>query len=132
MGYEKVAREYQRSRVFTASPVEIIVMLYDAALSHLENAQVAMQQSNRGAAGTYLSRAQRIVAELVSSLDRVGGGDIARRLDGLYAFVLDRLLRGNIRQEPAALAEAARVMGILREAWVIVTPTDKGGSPGAV
>jgi flagellar protein FliS len=118
--------------VFTASPVEIIVMLYDAALSHLENAQVAMQQSNRGAAGTYLSRAQRIVAELVSSLDRVGGGDIARRLDGLYAFVLDRLLRGNIRQEPAALAEAARVMGILREAWVIVTPTDKGGSPGAV
>lgn len=131
MGYEKVAREYLKNRVMTASPTEIIVMLYDAAISNLEAAQTCIQQRNRAGSGMHISKAQRIVAELISSLNRQDGGEVVQQLDALYSFVIDRLVTGNLRQDQAALGEAARVMKTLREGWATIVSDQSGGRMNA-
>ena len=67
-------------------------------------------------------RAQAIVAALRESLN-LSTGEVANRLDGLYAFMLQRLVAGNLAKDPAPARE---VIGLLREllvAWrVVATP----------
>ncbi|MBP2674665.1 MAG: Flagellar protein FliS, partial [Deltaproteobacteria bacterium] len=58
-----------------------------------------------------------IVGELNSSLNMEQGGEIARNLRRLYDFVLDRLLKANLKNDLVALNEAERVLEMLRSGW---------------
>ncbi len=120
MNYGNAGREYLRNRVMTASPIQIVVMLYDGAISSMVNAREALSNGDRIQARVFVGKAQGILGELVSSLDRVSGAEIAAQLDALYAFVQNRLTRGNIDQDGRAFSEAEKVMRTLREGWAII------------
>ena len=108
---------YQQMEVTTASPVLIVVKLYEGALRRVQTASAAIASGDVHLKAESIRKAIAIVTELRCGLDLEQGREIAANLDGLYGFVLDRLVEGNVNNDGAALGEAERVLGILLEAW---------------
>lgn len=117
MAYGNQAQEYRKNAILGASPAALVVMLYDGALRFIEGGRMAMRAKDLSRQNDLLQRAQRIVLELMSTLDREKGGEIAGNLAALYDFVLDRLMRANIEDVETPLDEAAHTLRELREAW---------------
>jgi flagellar protein FliS len=118
-GYS-IATAYQQTRVGHADPVQVIVLLYDGALSRLAHARQRFQAGDRLQAELSVTKAQAIVNHLRNSLNMEEGGEIAANLHRLYLYIHDLLvayLRGG-RPEP--LAEASALLEDLRGAWAEV------------
>lgn len=127
LAYGNHAQEYRKNAVLGASPAGLVVMLYDGALRFIEVGRHAMRARDLTRQNEALIRAQRIVAELLSTLDREKGGEIATNLANLYDFVLDRLMQANMRDEEKLLDEASKTLSELREAWVQIATTVASG-----
>ncbi|MBO9533284.1 MAG: flagellar export chaperone FliS [Solirubrobacteraceae bacterium] len=108
---------YRESAVLTASPVQLVVMLYDGANRFLKQASVLYDQGDQIEAGQRLGRAQAIVEELLATLDLERGGDVAPRLQGIYVYCLREMSTARVEKSSARLAEVAGHLAELRESW---------------
>lgn len=108
---------YRESAVLTASPAQLVVMLYDGAGKFLRQAVVMFEHGEKVKASTAIGRAQAIVEELFATLDVERGGDIASRLQGIYVFCLSEMADARMEASPDRLHEVARLLGELRESW---------------
>lgn len=109
--------QYRKAAVSTASPLQLVVMLYDGALRFLNAAKAHMEEGNLYKQNENCQRAQDIVAELISCLDLERGGEIAQNLFALYTFVYDRIVQANVEDTPIYLDQAMKVLIDLRESW---------------
>jgi flagellar protein FliS len=108
---------YLETAVETASPARLIVMLYDGAIRFINEAAYAMQQRDYETQNAKLQRAQKIFAELISSLDFDKGGEIAENLFRLYTYMYNQLVEANINDDAARLEHVVGLLCELREAW---------------
>jgi flagellar protein FliS len=70
---------------------------------------------------------------LRASLDVKAGGELGQRLDALYAYMCDRLLRANLHNRPEIVDEVSRLLGELREAWAQIKPAAAAATdPGTI
>jgi flagellar protein FliS len=113
----RVATQYLQTQVQASTPLERVVLLYDAALRSIDAARDAMTRGDLKARRPALNKVLAIVGELQNTLDMERGGAIAADLDRLYDFVLTRVLDVITTQDAAGLDDAQRVMAPLREAW---------------
>lgn len=109
--------DYRKATIDISDKVRIISILFDGAINFIKLGRVKMEERNIPGKGLYIGKATAIVGELASSLNMEEGGEIARNLRRLYDFVLDRLLRANLKNDVAALDEAEKVLQVLREGW---------------
>jgi flagellar protein FliS len=117
--------------VASASPLKLIVMLYDGALAALLGAKANMAAGNIAAKGAAISKAITIIDNgLRASLDKSAGGDIADNLDALYDYMSRRLLQANLKNDVAIVEEIHGLLADLRGAWVSIG--DKGEQPAAM
>ena len=123
------ANAYLRTQVQSSTPLERVVMLYDAAIRALDGAREAMTQHDLLARRAAISRLIAIVTELQNTLDLERGGKIAADLDRLYDYVLTRILDAQTTQQPQGLDEARRVLEPLRDAWQAIAAST--ATPGA-
>ena len=114
--YAPAPNAYRESAVMTASPEQLVVMLYDGANRFLVQSAVAMRAGQAGLAGEKLRRAEAIIDELLATLD-MSAGEVAERLQALYLFFKDHLGLARLKQDPAKVDEVARLMRELRGAW---------------
>jgi flagellar secretion chaperone FliS len=123
---------YGAVKVTTATPGQILVMLYDGLLRFLREAETAMATKNRTKAGERISRAHAILAYLLNTLDSQYAPDLCRNLQSVYVFCMQRLLSANIEQDVAKLADLVRILSPLREAWTTavaeVARSSQGGA----
>jgi len=119
------ATKYQHSQVTHADPVQLIVLLYEGALSRIAQGHQRLQEKDRLQAGIAISKAQAIVGELRQSLNMEAGGDIAKNLSRLYAYLHDLLVKAMIESQVEPLEEAANLLNELRTAWVEVAKQAK-------
>jgi flagellar secretion chaperone FliS len=105
-----------------ASPLRLIEMLYAAALDSIAAARRHIRRKDILARVRAINKALRIVSELSRSLNYEAGGELSRRLAGLYNYVSHLLVEANARQIETPLAEAERLMSTLAEAWKACTP----------
>ncbi len=110
-------RQYQQTQIMTSSGVQLIVLLYDAAIQSIELARRGIETNNLQDKGRFLGRAISIVGELNSVLDFERGGEIARQLHRLYDYMLTELVTANARNNPQHLAGPLRCLITLREGW---------------
>ena len=110
---------YRQSAVLSASPGELVVMLYDAARRFLRQASVAMGEGQIERAHNSLRRAELIIAHLDGTLDH-DQGQLPERLHSIYQFCLAHLNRGRMGQDVRMLEEVSNLLGELREAWAEV------------
>ena len=108
---------YLETAVETASPARLIVMLYDGAIRFINEAAYAMQQRDYETQNAKLQRAQKILAELISSLDFDKGGEIAENLFRLYTYMYNQLVEANINDSRDRLEHEVHLLSELREAW---------------
>jgi flagellar protein FliS len=129
--YAKVGLE---TSVVAASPHELIVLLFDGALAAIHSARLHMKAGKIQEKGASISRAIEIVNDgLRASLDKKAGGDIANSLDGLYAYMTDRLLQANLKNSVDMLDEVQVLLVDLRDAWASIgkTPAAPAAVPNA-
>jgi flagellar protein FliS len=113
--YAKVGIE---TNVSTASPHQLVLMLFDGALLAINSAAISLANGDVAAKGSSISKAIEIVTlGLKASLDGEAGGDLAAHLGSLYDYVCQRLFYANLSNSDAALNEAATLLSELREAW---------------
>lgn len=74
----------------------------------------------------FLQRGQRIVFELMSSLDMHRGGEVAKNLLSLYTYVNEQLVEANLKDSPGCIDTATRVMQDLRVSWIDLEKTQRG------
>ncbi len=122
--------QYRKSAVDSASPLKLVVMLYDGALRFLNQAKVAIRQKDYERQNDQCKRAQDIISELMSCLDREKGGEIAENLMSLYVFAYDRIVQGNIEDSELYIDQAMKVLTDLRESWAELEKMSAGGQLG--
>lgn len=108
---------YRKATVDTSDNVRLVSLLFDGAVNFLRLARQKMEQRDIAGRGIYIGKVTAIVGELSKSLNMEEGGEIAKNLRRLYDFVLDRLLKANLKNDMKSLEEAERVLDILRAGW---------------
>lgn len=108
---------YQQSSVLTATPGQLVVMLYDGARRFLFQASSAMREGEVTVAHQRLRRAEDILSELLATLDHERGGDIASHLQGIYVFCLAELNKARVERDADKIDWVHRQLSELREAW---------------
>jgi len=109
-------RQYQTHTAQTATPGQLVVMLYDGFLRFAAQAKAALARDDVGEAGIRLTKAQAIVTELRATLDMTQG-EVAENLASLYGYVGERLTAARLDRDAAEIDEAVRHMAELRGAW---------------
>jgi len=111
------AQAYARTEISTASSVQVVVLLYDGAISSIKLAQEGIVALNFDDKAKFLDRALRVIGELSASLNMEEGGGVARDLQRLYEYIQFELTQANLKNEPSRLEGPIRCMSAIREAW---------------
>lgn len=114
------AQNYLRTKVLTATPEQLQLMLYDGAIRFSEQAKVALTEKKYDQSYDLLSRTQKIIAELISSLKPDVAPDLCGKLSGLYNFVYRKLVEANVDHKIDALDEALSILRYQRETWALL------------
>lgn len=120
--------QYQKTQVTTASREKVLLMLYEGAIRFTKHAHAAMKQGKIADKGKYISKATAILSELMATLDFKAGGQLAIDLENLYVFMIDKLIEGNIKNDPECLANVEQLLMTLYDAWkdVVENPRADG------
>jgi flagellar protein FliS len=110
-------RQYQQTQIMTSSGIQIVVLLYDAAIQSIESARAGIESNNLKDKGQTIGRAISIVGELNSVLDFERGGEIATSLRRLYDYMMAELVTANVRNDARYLEGPRRCLITLREGW---------------
>lgn len=108
---------YLESRVLSADPLELVRLLYQAAMEAVRDARRFLAAGQIAERSRSISRASGILLELSAALDPARGGEISSRLAALYDYMLRQLLEANLQQSDAPLADVLGLLSTLSEAW---------------
>ena len=123
---------YKETRVRTASPGQLIVMLYNEAVKQCDTAlellgvDIKERPQNIEKINLAVGKVQDIVTELMASLDFEAGGDIAKNLFSLYVFFNKELMEANIAKDRRRIATVRTMLDELRGAWVQAAAQTQG------
>ena len=108
-------QKYQQSSVQTASPAQLVVMLYDGAIRFLKQSIEGIETKNIEITNTNLIKTQKIVNELIASLNF--DYPIAHDLLRIYEYMSQQLIVANLKKDKAIAQEVLEHLVELKEAW---------------
>ncbi|GGM51889.1 flagellar export chaperone FliS [Microbacterium saperdae] len=111
----RAKQQYLEQQVASASPERLLTMLYDRLLVDVDRAAASQDAADWTAAGSHLTHAQQIVAELSGSLTDAWDG--AGELRAVYTYLTGRLISANISRDRAITTECRDLIAPLRDAW---------------
>ncbi len=109
--------QYVKNRMATATPAQLVAMLFDGAVAAMRRAADAEADGRRAEASEQLVKAQRIVTELRCSLNFEAGGRVAQELDRIYEFVCQQLVNANLGRDSLLAMRCVELLVPLRNAW---------------
>jgi flagellar protein FliS len=110
-------KSYKKLQVETASPIGLVVILYDRAIVLLNKAKKEISEKQYEAKCLTLDKASAIIFELLTTLDNDKGGEIASSLKNLYNFILREITDANSNLKTKPLDNACKILSELRESW---------------
>lgn len=130
-----VRRIYQESAVRGATPIELVVLLYDSAIEDMRRALTAMQKSDIESRANQISHALMVLRQLQGTLDFERGGSAAKQFEQFYNLVRAKLLEAQLRSSPQLIQQQIRYMSEVRDCWVqarrILEPRPEAAAPVA-
>jgi len=108
---------YEENRILNASRIELVRILYAAALRAVRNARERLRAGDIAARSREISKAQAILLELSTSVDCSQHREFGQRLLALYDYMQNRLAEANREQKDAPLGEVCYLLGTLQEGW---------------
>jgi len=109
-------QQYLRNTVETATPLMLIIMLYDEAIKMCQLALNDMG-TDKESVHNKLIKAQKIVTELTVSLNMDAGGEVAENLKSIYIYLHSNLVEANIENSTEKLEDVLKILKELRAAW---------------
>ncbi|MFZ0963306.1 MAG: flagellar export chaperone FliS [Terriglobia bacterium] len=134
------AHAYRQFSVQGATPLGLVVMLYDGAIAAMKRAVAAIEARDIQKKCADLNRALAIMAQLEGTLNFAQGGEVAKTLKALYTFARAEILKANIQNSEEILRSLIEKLSSVREAWYQAehssppSPSTPGGeeTPGAL
>lgn len=114
------ADNYLRAKVLTATPEQLQLLLFDGAIRFCDQARVAIAAQKFEESYNLISRAQKIVTELIVTLKHDANPDLCKKLSALYTFAYRKMTESNISHDVAGLDEALEVLRYQRETWAML------------
>lgn len=112
---------YESQKVLSASPMELILMLYDGGLRSLAHAleagDITADIQARNQFNEHLLQAQSYITELTCALDVERGGEMAVQIERLYDFMLNHLVEANTEGRLDRVEEVQHMLSELRDGW---------------
>ena len=115
--------KYNNSKVLTASPAELTLMLYEGAIKFCNIAIIGIEQNDIQKAHTNIKKVEKIIDEFRSTLDRKYA--VAEHFDRVYVYLLQRLLEANVKKDKAILEEVNMHLRSMRDNWKEVMRLNK-------
>lgn len=109
--------QYQQNHIYTATPEQILIMLYDGAIRFTRQAMIAGEQGNQAEKLERISKTLAIITEFSNTLNHEIGGEIAADLDGLYQFMIRELNAARKDKSGDKLKTVEGLLVDLRETW---------------
>lgn len=110
-------RGYQESAVRGATPLELVILLYDSAIEDMRRALTAMQKSEIENRSAQIAHALIVLQQLQGTLDFERGGSAARQFEQFYNLVRAKLLEAQIRGSSELMRQQIRCMSEVRDGW---------------
>lgn len=114
------AAEYLKAKIFTATPEQLQLMLFDGAVRYCEKARAALSKKNLEESFNSLDRAQKILLELNCCLKHDVAPDLCRNLAAIYTYCYRKLVEANIQHVVEPIDEVLELLRYQRETWVLL------------
>lgn len=116
------AQVYKKASAQSASPGQLVLMLYDGLLRFLNQALIGLDDpdfiKSQELSHNNIMKAQAILLELQSTLDFEKGGELSNTLYRLYEYMLTELYKANTQKTKEPLNNVIRFVGEIRDTWV--------------
>ena len=118
--------QYNNSKILTASPAELTLMLYDVAIKYCNIAIIGIEQNDIEKAHKNIVKVQKIIEEFRANLDRKY--PVAEDFDRIYKYLLKRLVEANVKKDKEILEEINTHLRSVRDTWKEVMRIGKESS----
>ncbi len=107
--------QYNNSKVMTASPAELTLMLYEGSIKFCNRAIAALEKQDVPEAHSNIVKVERIIDYLRQTLDMKY--EVAQDFDRIYSYLGQRLVEGNLKKDREALEEVCVHLRSVRDTW---------------
>ena len=112
---QNMAQQYNRNKILTATPAELTLLLYEGAIKFCNIAQVAIEKNDTEKAHTNIVKAEMIIEELQSTLNRKY--PVAEDFDNVYKDIYSLLVDANMKKDTQVLDQALVELRGMRDTW---------------
>lgn len=119
---------YEKSKIMTASPAELTLMLYEGAIKFCNIAIAAVEKGEIEKAHNNIRKVEDIITEFQATLDHKY--PVAKDFDKVYAYLQQQLITANIKKDKEVLNEVLTHLRTMRDTWKEVMQK-AGSSPKA-
>lgn len=123
---------YLRTKVMTASPEELRMMLLQGAerFARAGRRELEAESPNLEKSHESLMKAQRIIVELSTTMNPKLAPEVVERLTALYTWIYRRLIDANLTRELEPLDEAIKLIAYERETWDLLMAQNRAEKSG--
>lgn len=115
---------YANSKIMTASPAELTLMLYDGAIKFANIAIAAIEKNDIEKAHNNIIKVERIILEFKSSLDHKY--PVAKDFEQVYDYLIRRLHEANMKKDTEIMEEVLKHLRTMRDTWKEVMAINQG------
>ena len=116
---------YQNSKIMTASPTELTLMLYEGAIKFSNIAIMAIEKKDMDKAHANIMKTQRIIQEFQATLDHKY--PVAKDFEAVYNYLMIRLREANVKKDTEILEEVLKHLRTMRDTWKEVMKLSASG-----
>ncbi|TKW60699.1 MAG: flagellar export chaperone FliS [Blastochloris viridis] len=127
--HQRDTQQYLRQQIEQAGPVEQVIMLYDGVMRFMLQAKTAIENGDIQGRCNANRRAMEIVAYLIDLVNPESGGEVGKRMFGIYSGMLKRMLEIDMRNDPRVCDEMIQAMRTLRTATAQTLAEQQGLKP---
>ena len=126
MALNQAYSQYNNSKILTASPAELTLMLYDGAIKFCNIAIMAIEKNDVMKAHTYIVKTENIIEEFQATLNHKYPE--AKDFDNVYKYIYNRLIEANVKKDKDILEEVLVHLRTLRDTWKEVMKITHNGA----
>lgn len=123
-------RQYKQIQVKTASREKLLIMLYQGCVKFLKLAKKSIKVEDIEGANNYIIKSQDIIRELMNTLDRKKGGEVAANLYSIYDFIYRQLIEANVNKDVEKIEVIEDMMLELLDSWKQISRSKKQKNEG--
>lgn len=123
MALNNAYQAYNNSKIMTASPAELTLMLYEGAIKFCNIAIMGVEENNIEKAHNNIIKVERIITEFQATLD--DKYEVAKDFNNVYNYIQERLREANVKKDKEILEEVLTHLRTMRDTWKEVMQLNK-------